>query len=311
MLQVWKRIIRNYFTFNKRERRGLYVLLLLLTTLALTHAFIRLSPPPDEPLSEEDKARLAELAAAVRPITKEEETKPGVERELSEIHWTGFDPNKATAAQLADLGLDSAIAHRLVNYRSKGGRFLDGEDVQRIYGMDSNWVREAAPYMMFPQRETKSQFNPDRFAVKDSMPEKPKRVIRVVELNTADSLDLIQIPGVGGFYASEIMEMRERMGGYRSHEQLLDIYNMRDYTFENLLKYTTVDTSLAQRININHCDLKRLGRHPYLTWKQARVIINYREQHGAFKSVKDILNTDVIADTTFEQLQPFLTTGTQ
>jgi len=70
----------------------------------------------------------------------------------------------------------------------------------------------------------------------------------------------------------------------------------------------TLDTSLIQRININEVDLKRLGYHPYLTWKQARIIINYRDQHGDYRTVKDIQKTLVISDSVYLKIAPYLST---
>lgn len=309
---MWKRIIRDYFTFNKRERRGLYVLLIVLAILSITHAAIRLTPMRAEPLSEEDKAQIKKfkedaLALKARYSGSKPADQPSNTPEIT-VQWSSFDPNIASLHELIGLGLDERIAQRLINYRSKGGKFFIPDDVARIYGMDTLWISQAEPYMKFPQPETYPSEKPWSKArdTSENTPSEPKQTVQVVELNTADSQALVQIPGVGGYTAREIIKMRQGLGGFLSYEQLLDIYAMHDQTFESLLKYTTLDTALMQRININTCDLHRLGRHPYLTWKQARVIINYRQQHGDFQSTRDILKTVVVSDSVYALIKDYL-----
>jgi competence protein ComEA len=178
------------------------------------------------------------------------------------------------------------IARRLLNYLRSSGSFKSAADLSKIYGMESPWLNAASEYVEI--QPLKESLNP--------------------ELNNADSVSLMQLPWVGPFYASEIIKLRNSLGGFRSYTQLLDIYKIRDETFESFIEHTTLDTALLEKVNINLVDLKRLGYHPYLTWKQARIIVNYREQHGNFESIKEILNTRVISDSVYVKIAPYLTT---
>ena len=46
----------------------------------------------------------------------------------------------------------------------------------------------------------------------------------MVELNSADSAALVELPGIGGYYAKQIIRFREKLwGSYANIEQLLEI----------------------------------------------------------------------------------------
>jgi len=79
-----------------------------------------------------------------------------------------------------------------------------------------------------------------------------------------------------------------------------------DETLTLLSEKSTIDTSAVRKIDLNTCTIEELGRHPYLSWKQARIIIAYRDQHDNFTSVKEILRTDVISDSVYLKIAPYL-----
>lgn len=197
----------------------------------------------------------------------------------------------------------------MINYRKSGGRFNSADDLSKIYGMDSSWLLEAKMHIEIEQKQNLYDSSPSYTVFKvDSFEKKPKRQIPTFELNSADSMSLVQLPWVGPYYASEIVKLRQNLGGFKSHDQLLGIYRLKDQTIESILEYATLDTSLIVRMNINEVDIRRLGCHPFLTWKQAQIIVNYRDQHGDYQSVGGILKTRVISDSVYLKIAPYLTT---
>ncbi len=68
--------------------------------------------------------------------------------------------------------------------------------------------------------------------------------------------------------------------------------------------------TLASSVNINHADaemisttLKGIGD------KKAQAIIDYRNEHGAFRSVDELLNVPGIGEKTLQRLRPQLSLG--
>lgn len=306
-MPFWKRIVRNYFKFNNRERRGVFVLLLLLFVLVLVHGFIRFYPETNSTFSHKLLTEIG-VFESNKNVIEFNQHQP---IESTSVEWNSFDPNSASLNDLVLTGLDSAVANRVIKYREKGGSYYSLDGLARIYGMNESWLKEAAEYVTFPQRVTESEGeslgdDSARYSKVQSSGTNKTPIIKV-ELNLADSQSLEKIPWIGPFTAGEIVGLRKKLGGFRSYDQLLDVYRIRDETIESVINHTTLDTGLISRININSCSLRELGRHPYITWKQAKIILNYREQHGPYISTRGILKTSVISDSLYSKIAPYLT----
>ena len=127
-----------------------------------------------------------------------------------------------------------------------------------------------------------------------------------VELNSADTTALKKINGIGSYYAKSIIEYRDRLGGFRSVEQLLELKYMREESYEKIKEFLTIDALLIQPIFINDCSLEDLKNHPYITYKQANLIINYRKQHGNYNSIVDLEKLHLLDKTDIEKIEPYL-----
>jgi competence protein ComEA len=95
------------------------------------------------------------------------------------------------------------------------------------------------------------------------------------------------------------------LGGYHAKEQLMEVWKFDQEKYDAIEKYVTVDASKVKKININTCTAKEL-KHPYIDWKLANGIINYRSKHGNFHTLEDIKKTDLLNDETFIKIVPYL-----
>ena len=131
------------------------------------------------------------------------------------------------------------------------------------------------------------------------------------ELNTADSLDLVQLYNIGPVIARRILKYRSLLGGYVRKEQLREVYGIDSARYNDIAPHLTVDPSLITPIDINTADIDRLKRHPYLDYYQAKAIIRLREEKGAYAGVRDILNIPIIDSETFTRIEPYLICNSQ
>ena len=86
-----------------------------------------------------------------------------------------------------------------------------------------------------------------------------------LELNTADSVSLIQIRGIGPYYARKILRYRERLGGYCAVEQLKEL-NMTYFNVDSLGYLFTADPVYIVKKDLNTLSFKEVLRHPYLEY---------------------------------------------
>lgn len=68
--------------------------------------------------------------------------------------------------------------------------------------------------------------------------------------------------------------------------------------------------ALSGPVNINTATAEELAKLPGIGPKIAEEIVNYRKEHGAFKTPRDIVNVKGIGDKKYEAIQDKITVGT-
>jgi len=204
-----------------------------------------------------------------------------------------FDPNTATRNELKRFGFNDFQTNNLLSYRENGGKFKTVEDIHKIYGIDSTFLAGIDKHIQF--EETIENYILD------------KRQPVSIELNSADSLQLLQLKGIGSVYAKRILNYRELLGGFYSKQQLLEVYNFPQETYKEIEQSINVDTLLVKKIRLNFADFKELLSHPYLNKSQVKAIINYRDQNGAFKEVSSVYSVDGISRDVALKIEPYFT----
>jgi hypothetical protein len=132
-----------------------------------------------------------------------------------------------------------------------------------------------------------------------------KEQIVSLEINSADSADLMKLK-IPGYLISKILVYREQLGGYSSSFQLLEIYHFPEYIFERIHPILQVDTSLIQPLGINTKSEEELALHPYLSFKEAKVIVLFRKNNGNFKNQDDFNQIIALPEETKDRLKPYL-----
>ena len=136
---------------------------------------------------------------------------------------------------------------------------------------------------------------------------KPKQ--QLIEINMADTADFEKLPQIGPFFAKRIHKYRNLLGGFYSKNQLREVYGMDSARFTQFENFILIDTSLIIKKNINSIKEEELRKHPYISYKLASVICNYRHQHGHFKSIGDLKNIHLIDSNKFCKIVPYFTTN--
>lgn len=131
----------------------------------------------------------------------------------------------------------------------------------------------------------------------------------VVELNSADTLTLQLLHGIGPAYARRIARYRDRLGGFTNKAQLLEVYGFTPELLEHIGPSLTIDTTDIRRMDINSVELKQLIKHPYIEYYQARDIVQLRNKGVVFRTADDLRAVPSMADSTLERLLPYISFG--
>jgi DNA uptake protein ComE-like DNA-binding protein len=128
----------------------------------------------------------------------------------------------------------------------------------------------------------------------------------VVELNAADSTKLTELHGIGPAFAKRIISYRSRLGGFYRKEQLKEVFGLDSEKYAGLQAQVKVDPSHIRKIKINNVDFDALKYFPYLSFKQMNAIIQFREQHGDYESIRDMKNIAILDNEILRKIEPYL-----
>lgn len=283
---MWK----DFFYYSKGERRAIYVLLVLIALLIIILVVI-----PDYH-AHQQQAVLRQDSTELKKWADDKGRKPLKEIEAGNEYIQAvlapFDPNLADSIELSRLGLSKFVVRNILKYRLKGGRFTTPESLARIYGLTEEKFLELKPYIRIsesfvrkPKKTWKEKTAPvvthkrDSFPKVFNYPEGTK-----VNANLADTVELKKIPGIGSGIARMIVAYRERLGGFYSLEQLLEV----KYMTPELLEWFSLGEVAVRRLQINRAGLDKLRSHPYLNFYQAKVIVEHRRTRGELKSLSQL-----------------------
>jgi competence ComEA-like helix-hairpin-helix protein len=286
---MFLKALRQYFNFSQKELNGVLVLLFLLILVWLIPIFI--NQTPDSFDVEKAKKEIAEFERNLTPDKvysyREVELKPG------RATYTTFDPNGLSAERWKQLGLSEKQIAVIKRFEAKGGHFYKKEDVKKMYVISPETYAKLEPYIQIPPTQFEQKF-----------PTTKASKVRI-ELNTADSLALDQVSGIGPAFANRILKYRERLGGFYSLEQLKEVYGVDSAHFAQWLSQLALNTAVVRKIDINTASFEELKRHPYLSYKQINALIQYRKQHGAYASLSDLKNIPLFTDEILRKLAPY------
>jgi len=218
-----------------------------------------------------------------------------------------FDPNTASKEELLTLGFPERVANTLINYRSNGGSFRQAADLKKVYGLEETLFSELLPFISIPAEDrpiAAAVASEEPRKIPDSYSHLPAKPI-AIDINTATAPDWQQLRGIGPAYAGRIVRFREALGGFVSIDQVAETYGLPDSTFRKirpLLRFSP----LQNKLRINYASEEELKSHPYLNWKQARALYNYRRQHGAFNSIEEVRKVRALPGEVVDKLEPYL-----
>jgi competence ComEA-like helix-hairpin-helix protein len=113
------------------------------------------------------------------------------------------------------------------------------------------------------------------------------------------------LPGIGPKLASRINSFREKLGGFYSIDQVAETYGLPDSTFQKIRPYLKFSGEV-KKINVNRATREELSSHPYIRWKMAGAITEYRKQHGDFAKLEDLKKVFLVDDAAFLKMLPYL-----
>jgi competence ComEA-like helix-hairpin-helix protein len=274
--------------FTRREKRGSWILLFLILVLSILPKFFEQAT---EPLSFVLTEEEAEIKTQFERIKKERKNRPKFRYTENKSSYQrplpteAFDPDTMSMASWQKLGLSERQSEVLISYRNRIGGFYNVNQLYDAYVLDSIRVNEWKPFLVF---------------------NKKKPIEKKLEINSATREQFMELKGIGEKLSDRIITFRDKLGGFVSVDQISEVYGLSPETFDQIKSKLTVDATKIRGLNINELDVKSLAQHPYVSYNMAKLIVSYREQHGPYQKVEDLLNSKGIEPQDVKKIEAYV-----
>ena len=309
---------------TKSDQRGIIVIISLLAIVCAMFGLFSIfgmeySNPVDDATGKNEVSSNGRFTKQNHTTTEETYNIPTEKKELFY-----FDPNTADSTQLLKLGLKPWQVRNIYRYRAKGGIYRSKEDFAYLYGLTVKEYRRLSPYIRISsdylpastlpevreRRNRQEKINTNNAdGSSTTASDKPRQAYtpkihkgEYISVNTADTTELMKIPGIGSYYARQIVRHRDRLGGFFSKEQLLEIENFP----EEAMAYINVDYANVHKLNVNRLTLAQLRKHPYINYYQAKAIVDYRRLHGEISDIKELRLLKEFSASDFKRIEPYI-----
>lgn len=304
VFQKIKSFLFNFFHFNKQERNGVFVLCIIIVILFGVRLLM--------PLLQNDSNTVQLITIAPSNLNQEKKIETelilnDVTKNSSEIKTSKerfvFNPNTVSEEDAQKLGMSKKLSATLINFRNKGGQFFKPQDLKKLYGLSPELYKDLESYILIPN--SKSEIKRDTVYSVTRAYEKKAYPKKLIEINTADSLSIVYLKGIGPGFTKRIIKYRTMLGGFHSINQLKEVYGMTDSTFALLASQINLDPNSISKIPINAIDFNSLRKHPYFNFQSAQAIVNYRLKHGKLTE-RDIKALGMFSDEKLSLILPYL-----
>lgn len=285
----FRRIIEDYFTFSRNERRGIIILMVLIVLLGVANKVIFMFEKP----SKIDKQLLDSLEKNTQSYEN------NINDEFHDSSLFNFNPNLIDSTALDSLNIPDRIKKNLINFRKKGGRFYHKSDFRKIYGMNDSIFEIISPFIRIDNAiiETKKQksvkyfrFNPN-YATND-------------EFNKL------------GFSNIQIKAVREHLNNFGKFENKKVFFTVGEITAKHkteiepflILEYEKKEQPVNvknefNKTEINSADVYQFKNLPQIGDILSARIVKYRDLLGGFYSIDQLREVYGINVETYELIK--------
>jgi DNA uptake protein ComE-like DNA-binding protein len=230
-------LIKDYFTFNRKEQRGIFVLITILLLLVTANQFVPM---------------------LIRP---------------GPVDFSGFE--KEIAAFEKEVARADSIAEHEKRNRYQGPGYRTSTGIRDSIKLPKSYPKE----------------------------------IFTIELNSTDTFELQRLRGIGSSFARRIVKYRDRLGGFISKSQLLEVWGMDSSRYNAIAEHLYADPDSIHKIDLNTVSFKELLSHPYFPFEVTKAIMLYRKEHKKFMQPEELMNIKVIPDSAYRKMKDYIRVG--
>jgi len=295
---------QEYFHFNRREKRGIFVLSIIFVIVLLMPKISQLWQNDDIKNKEELLKEITDFQNSLvlkdQKDQKDQQYQSSVDKNYMEekkaekkevYNIDSFNVNNSTVQDWMKLNFSRKQAKVIVNYLDKAKPLSNTHDLLKIYVIDEEKYSKIKPFIYI---------NNDTI----QLPSVHQSSVENYDLNLVDSLQLKSM-GIPAYLASRIIRYRDLLGGFYAIHQLNEVFGIQDEHVKLLIN-STIDTTLIIKINLNNSDFKTLNKHPYLSYEATKSILTYLKIMNKIKSGEELVKNKIVSSEELIKIKPYI-----
>jgi competence protein ComEA len=288
--------LRTYFKFTKKEKVMMVVILVLFCIWRSAQIW--------GPLFQKQTHQLEDIVMWGNESDSLLQTK-NVNYQKKELFK--FDPNSISYDSLLILGFTPKLAQRLIQFR-KYNPIEKVADLKKLYGLSEQMFEKIQAYIVLkPNEKTRDMA---QITTKESY-QSPQRIQEsreklILNMNKAAEEEWMLLQGIGATLSKRIVSYRKKLGGFYAIDQLLEVYGIDTNLLLKIEPHLKLDAKIEGNIKINSGDVKELAAHPYLSYKEAQLICNYRLHHGLYPRKESLYGITAIDSQRIQKIWPYI-----
>ncbi len=287
--------MKSHFTFSKKQRNGIFLLLLLIIVFQCIYLFVDFSSKDIKVNNDEfelfqneiDSLRLVEIE------NRKPKTYP-------------FNPNFITDYKGYTLGMTNGEIDRLLKFREQNKWVNSVKQFQEVTKVSDSLLNIISPYFKFPDWVTNPKSKSTNTYTNNN---KPKSFEQKMDLNTATASQLQKVNGIGEKLSERIIKFRNKfIGGFIADVQLQDVYGLSPEVIERVKQQFTVKTPRQfQKINLNSATIEQLVTIQHIDYDVAHNIVEQRILREGYKALTELLKVKDFPVNKIEIIKLYLT----
>lgn len=284
--------MENPIDFSKRSRRAILIFVVLLIIIVLIPRFLSLFQDSEQFSFHQTNFEKIKFKKKTYP---KKFYKSYSKKSKFKTPPKKFDPNTYSSADWINLGMSQKQADLIVKFGKRG--FYSDEDLKKVFVISDQFFAVIKDSLVYPEQKNEN-----------TVAKSVNRDLKIVyvEINSANETDLMELKGIGQFFAKNIIKKRNELGGFVKKEQLLEVWKMDQEKLDGIINNISIDIKAITQLPLNTVSAQELKNHPYFTWNVANSIVKLRSQMGGFQSIEDIRRSVLIDDELFTKIKPYL-----
>ncbi|WP_456377526.1 ComEA family DNA-binding protein [Lutibacter sp.] len=283
---------KSHFRYNKRQRNGIFFLLLLIISLQIVYFFVDFSSNETSNLSNNEIELFQKEIDSLKTISLKEK----------ELKIYPFNPNFITDFKGYQLGMTIEEIDRLHTFRNNGSYVNSAKQFQEVTNVSDSLLNNISLYFKFPKWVTSKKQPP-----KETFKNLRKTPIEKRDINLVNASDLRIVNGIGEKRANRIIEYRTKLQGFSFNNQLYEVWNLDKEVVAKILEYFEVkNLPVISKININEATFKQVLAIVYIDYELTKKIFNYRDEVAEIQDIEELKKIDGFPIEKFDRIALYL-----